>query len=412
MGNYPFTTIEPNQGIGHVTIDCPCKKYGVKCKPHFGSCTDGLRRVPIRLLDVAGLIPGAHEGLGLGNKFLDDLRKADVLIHVIDISGTTNHKGETTTGYDPSNDHEWLLLELTMWISKNLWGRWSNIARRHQAVKATLAETMTGQLSGYGAKPELISQVCVDFGVKEPVDLTTWEESQVESFTRAFINRRFPFVLALNKSDTSGDSDANAVKLLEKYGPQAVLTHERTADGKVVEKLIDRGIMCSALGEVFLRRLKAAKMANYVEGTCMVDTAADFATEEDAAAEGLKPIDEKTLGRVEKLRDMVLFRLGSTGVQKVLNCAMALLNVIPVYPIKHNRNFSADKDGQGAFAEVLLVKEGTTVREFAKMLHDELDRNFHGAEDVTGRMLAEDDCLTKENNVVRILTNKSERFEK
>jgi ribosome-binding ATPase YchF (GTP1/OBG family) len=41
---------------------------------------------------LVGLIPGAHAGLGLGNKFLDDLRHADVFLHVIDASGTTNEK--------------------------------------------------------------------------------------------------------------------------------------------------------------------------------------------------------------------------------------------------------------------------------------------------------------------------------
>ena len=49
--------------------------------------------MPIELLDVAGLVPGAHEGKGLGNKFLDDLRHADALVHVVDVSGTTDAEG-------------------------------------------------------------------------------------------------------------------------------------------------------------------------------------------------------------------------------------------------------------------------------------------------------------------------------
>lgn len=50
--------------------------------------------MPIELLDVAGLVPGAHEGKGLGNKFLDDLRHADALVHVVDVSGCTDAEGE------------------------------------------------------------------------------------------------------------------------------------------------------------------------------------------------------------------------------------------------------------------------------------------------------------------------------
>ena len=65
-----------------------------RCKPNYGACVEGRRSVQIELLDVAGLVPGAHEGKGLGNKFLDDLRHADALIHVVEVSGTTGAEGE------------------------------------------------------------------------------------------------------------------------------------------------------------------------------------------------------------------------------------------------------------------------------------------------------------------------------
>lgn len=117
VGAYPFTTIEPNQGVSYCVVDCPCTRFNVQCKPRYGTCRSGRRTVPIKLLDVAGLIPGASEGLGLGNKFLDDLRHADVLLHILDVSGTTNEKGESTTGYDPSHDHEWLLKEIELWCA-------------------------------------------------------------------------------------------------------------------------------------------------------------------------------------------------------------------------------------------------------------------------------------------------------
>ena len=90
-----FTTIDPQRAIGYLQISCACGRFGVtdRCKPNYGSCEQGTRSVPIELLDVAGLVPGAHEGKGLGNKFLDDLRHADALIHVVDVSGTTDAEG-------------------------------------------------------------------------------------------------------------------------------------------------------------------------------------------------------------------------------------------------------------------------------------------------------------------------------
>ncbi len=83
-----------------------------------------MRSVPIELLDVAGLVPGAHMGRGLGNRFLDDLRKADGLVHVVDVSGTTDAEGKETRGYDPSKDIIWLRGEIVRWIQGNLMEKW------------------------------------------------------------------------------------------------------------------------------------------------------------------------------------------------------------------------------------------------------------------------------------------------
>ncbi|KAI9869750.1 MAG: hypothetical protein M1830_005125 [Pleopsidium flavum] len=101
VGNFPFTTIDPQRAIGYLQIPCACARFNVsdRCKPNYGACDDGRRSVPIELLDVAGLVPGAHEGKGLGNKFLDDLRHADALVHVVDVSGTTDAEGELSLFY-------------------------------------------------------------------------------------------------------------------------------------------------------------------------------------------------------------------------------------------------------------------------------------------------------------------------
>lgn len=93
-------------------------------------------------MDVAGLVPGAHEGRGLGNKFLDDLRHADALIHVVDVSGTTDAEGKSTRGYDPSSDINWLRSEIVQWILGNLIKRWESVKRRHVAVKSSAVETL------------------------------------------------------------------------------------------------------------------------------------------------------------------------------------------------------------------------------------------------------------------------------
>ena len=97
-GNFPFTTIKPNHGVSFIPIDCACKRVGKSdlCAPKYGRCEKGTRYIPIKILDVAGLVPGASRGEGLGNQFLDDLRTADALIHVVDVSGTTDQAGKET----------------------------------------------------------------------------------------------------------------------------------------------------------------------------------------------------------------------------------------------------------------------------------------------------------------------------
>ena len=132
--SHSFTTIDPNRAVGYLHIECACSRPGLpnpsttplpqRCKPNYGSCVEGKRSVPIELLDVAGLVPGAHMGKGLGNRFLDDLRHADALVHVVDVSGTTDAEGKATRGYDPSQDIVWLRSEIVRWIQGNLMEKW------------------------------------------------------------------------------------------------------------------------------------------------------------------------------------------------------------------------------------------------------------------------------------------------
>ena len=98
--NYPFTTIEPNVGVAYVRIECICKEFEVQDNPVHSVCIDGIRFIPVKVIDIAGLVPGAHLGKGIGNKFLDDSRQADALIHVVDASGSTDSEGRPVAARD------------------------------------------------------------------------------------------------------------------------------------------------------------------------------------------------------------------------------------------------------------------------------------------------------------------------
>lgn len=386
VGNFPFTTIEPNEGITYYMTTCPCASHGKTdvCRPRYGKCENGMRYVPVKLLDVAGLIPGASEGAGLGNKFLDDLRHAHVLMHIIDVSGRTNEKGEETVGYDPINDADWLTTEIHQWVFVNLWKRWASIARRHNATKSSLLNTFVGQLSGYGATPSLVGTVLDRLGLRDPFDLTTYTEQDVHAVVDAFLDIRFPTILVLNKADQGEDTDKNIEKIAEKYGSE-------------------RCFVSSAAAECFLRAADKQHLIRYEPGAMFYSTLED-AVEEDAGLPPLKPIEKRIAKRLERISDMVLFRFGSTGVRAAINAAVELSNTVVVYPVKSLKNFSTDANNKGVFGDAVMVRRGTTVRELAYRVSQFIGANFAYAEGEDGRRLAEDEPITTSNMIVKFTT--------
>ncbi|KAL4795391.1 P-loop containing nucleoside triphosphate hydrolase protein [Aspergillus venezuelensis] len=370
VGNFPFTTIDPQRAIGYLQIDCACQRYGVseKCKPNYGGCTDGKRSVPIELLDVAGLVPGAHQGRGLGNKFLDDLRQADALIHVVDVSGTTDAEGKATRGYDPSQDIEWLYSEIVRWVLGNLMQKWGSIKRRHTAIKATAVETLQQQFSGYGSTPQIVARCLDRLGMKE--SLEEWSDETVENVVKAFINEKFPTVFALNKIDHP-DADKNISKIAKMQDPQSI-------------------VLCSAISEVFLRRLAKQNYIKYTEGSEFVDTREDLIADGDPDGGGLREMDEKLTSRVENLKDMVLYRFGSTGVVQCLSRAAEILGLVPVFPVRNLHTFSSGA-GTAAFRDCVLVKKNSTVGDVARKVMGDVPISY--IEGIGGVRVSEDDIV-------------------
>ncbi|KAI0024233.1 P-loop containing nucleoside triphosphate hydrolase protein [Xylariomycetidae sp. FL0641] len=378
VGNYPFTTIDPQRAIGYLQIECACARFDAqsRCRPNYGSCVDGRRSVPIELLDVAGLVPGAHEGRGLGNKFLDDLRHADALVHVVDASGRTNAEGENTRGYDPSRDVAWLRAEVVAWIKGNLWARWGSIRRRHMAVKATAVETLAAQFSGYGANAATVARTLDRMGLKEPLE--DWSEETVDRVVGAFTDEKFPTVIALNKIDDP-DAYANLMKITKQQDPNLV-------------------VACSAKAELFLRKMAKGGYIRYTEGTEFVDTREDLIADGDPNGGGLRELDEKNKAQIEEYRDMILFRYGSTGIVQVLSKAAELLGLVPVFPVRNVSNFSSGSDAKVAFRDCVLVKKNTTVGDAARKVMG--DAPIAYVEGVGGVRVSEDAIVSVGKNDV------------
>src|SRR5687767_4675938 len=104
--NYPFCTVEPNVGMVEVP-DPRLDKLAEIVQPK--------RTVPavVQFVDIAGLVKGAAEGEGLGNKFLTNIRETDAILHVVrcfDDPDVTHVMG----GPDPARDREVIEFELAI----------------------------------------------------------------------------------------------------------------------------------------------------------------------------------------------------------------------------------------------------------------------------------------------------------
>ena len=334
------------------------------------------------MLDVAGLVPGAHHGKGLGNKFLDDLRHADALIHVVDVSGTTDAEGKSTRGYDPSQDIAWLRSEIVNWVLANLMQKWGGVKRRHVAVRATAVETLQNQFSGYGANSTVIARTLDKLQLKTP--LQDWDDATVERVVNTFVDEKFPTVLALNKIDHA-DADKNVSKIAKAEPPERI-------------------VLCSAISEVFLRRLVKQGFVRYFPGSEFLDTREDLVEQGEEDGGGLKEMDEKLKTRIENLKDMVLYRFGSTGVNQVLTRASEILGLVPVFPVRNIGTFGSGEAGvaggekAAVFRDCVLVKKGSTVGDVYRKTMGDAPLAY--AETVGGVRVSEEDPVSPGKNDV------------
>ena len=240
------------------------------------------------------------------------------------------------------------------WVLGNLMQKWGGVKRRHTAIKATAVETLQGQFSGYGANSAIIARTLDRLALKQP--LQDWDDATVEKVVEAFVDEKFPTVISLNKIDHP-DADKNIAKIAKQQPPERI-------------------VLCSAISEVFLRRLVKQGYVRYIPGSEFVDTREDLLETGEDDVGGLKELDEKLRTRIENLKDMVLFRFGSTGVNQVLTRASEILGLVPVFPVRNIGTFGSGEAGLAAerapvFRDCVLVKKGSTVGDvYRKIMGD------------------------------------------
>jgi len=367
IASYPFATIEPNHGIGYTRVKALCKELNTKCNPRTGFCTGETRFVPVEMMDVAGLVKGASEGKGLGNKFLDDLRQADMFIQIVDISATTDVEGREGEG-DPVADVEMLEGELNKWYASIFEKVWDKLSRTIQSTKQDFAKSVAKQFSGLRVKEGDVKQVLIKLKL-DPENPTSWSPEDLANFTKTLRHSTKPMLIAANKIDKPGASE-NLEKLKSAF-PEIQI------------------IPCSADAELSLRQATKAKLIEYIQGE------PTFKINEDKTSEEQKKA-------LEQIRENVLEKFGSTGVQEVLDKAVFdLLKYIAVFPAGSKL---ADSKGN-ILPDCFLLPSGSTALDFAYYLHTDIGDKFVKAIDVRTKQPVGKDHALKHRDGIEIMTS-------
>ena len=368
IGNFPFTTIEPNIGVAYVNSDCACKHFEI---PHENLlCNNRIRFIPIKLIDVAGLVPGAHEGKGLGNQFLDDARQAEILIHVVDIAGTTDIQGQPVPigTHDPLEDIEFVQNEFDQWFVNILKREWDKITREIDQKRAKLTDGIAKRFTGLGIKDFQVSDILQKLNLisKNPKE---WSDSDIQTFVKELRKDTKPIIIAANKADLCKDLD-------------------------IIKKISDTNVVpCSAETELLLRKASKGGIVNYSPG----DESFSIVENKD-----ILPQQKKALEVV----DTVFSKIQSTGIQKILNIAVFdILKFIVVFPVEDETKLT-NKNGD-VLPDAKLLPENSSAKDLAELIHADIAKGFLHAIDCKTKQRIGGDHKLKHGDVIKIVSTLS-----
>ena len=375
IANYPFATIKPNEGVGFVKVSDPARDFDKVSNPRTGFVLKEFRFVPVQMIDVAGLVPGAHEGKGMGNQFLDDLRQADVLIHVIDVAGSTNEKGEPIQPgtYDPANDVKFLEVELDMWYLGILKKGWDKFSRTVVQEKGQIHIALAKQLSGLSVTEDMVEDIVNKLGLDKDKPIQ-WTNEELMNLAINLRKRTKPMLIACNKIDVPGAAE-NLEKLKKEF-PDRIF------------------IGCSAESELALREAAKVGLIEYVPGS------KDFI---------ITPLGEEKLNEKQKqalsfINTNILEKFNGTGVQGALDKAVfELLKYMAIFP----GGVSKLEDSEGrCLPDCFLMPPNTTALDFAYKLHTDFGKNFICAKDVRTKRTVGNEHLLKNLDIFEIVAGR------
>jgi len=368
-GNFPFTTIEPNVGVAHVKVDCACKNLENRCGNN--SCVNGTRFIAVKLIDVAGLVPGANEGKGLGNQFLTDAMQADALIHVIDASGSTDIQGQPVPigTHDPLEDIKFVEEEFDLWFKQILDREWHKLTKEIEQKRTRISEGLARRFTGLGIKESNIDKILTSMSLKTKKP-TEWSDSDIMEFLKSLRRSSKPTIIAANKADLCDD-----LAIIQKISEDFIT------------------IPSSAETEFLLKKATKAGIIKYTPGddNFIGNTDSELSEQQNKALH---------------LAKNVLTKIGVTGIQKILNTIIFdVMNLIVVYPVEDESKL-CNKNGQ-VLPDARLLHSSVTAKELAFTIHQDIGNGFlHAIDAKTKQRIAADHQL-KNGDIVKIVSTLS-----
>ncbi len=367
IGDYPFTTIESNRGVTYVRTKCPDVELGKTCQPNFGKCINGTRLVPVELIDVAGLVPGAHEGKGLGNKFLDDLRRADGFIQVIDSTGSLDQSGNAVGKgkFDPMEDAEFVHNEIVLWLANIISDGLIRNLRKLESEGGKLETIIYEKISGLGVDQREVSAAIKNAAI--PSNFKKWDDKVTIRLADEIIRMSKPGIIVATKGDKIDQEESSKLK---ERGAQVV----------------------SGDFELVLRKASKGGLIEYFPG----DTS-------------FRVLDEGKLNSAQKdalrkVSDFMNHNAGTQTQEAVEHLVFTVLKMIVVYPVE-DENHWIDKNGN-ILPDAILMRQGSTAIDLAYKVHSDLgDRFIRAVNGRTKRILGRDHVL-EDGDVIKIVAAK------
>ncbi len=224
--NYPFATIEPNTGI----IAVPDERLAVLKKMYSA---EKVIPATVTFVDIAGLVAGASQGEGLGNKFLANIRECDAIVHVVRAFADDNVT-HVNNKVDPLSDIEVINTELILADLQSIEKHLPKLEKeakakpalrpRIEALNKVAAELEAGTLASAipGLSPEVLDglqllsakPVIYAFNIDE---FTLGNESRKQELAAMVAPADSIFVCAKLEEELRGLTDSDAAELLASY---------------------------------------------------------------------------------------------------------------------------------------------------------------------------------------------------